>query len=114
MEIEVITDTTVRISGVEHDAQQLSTLIENLALVREELHPPVGPDFDLLKEVASMADPAFKISITPDGRVVLSLRHTGYGWLHFDLDPGASHHLGGQLIRAAGAPMHAHEHPRRH
>jgi hypothetical protein len=49
-------------------------------------------------------DPQWEIdSVTPDGTVVVNLRHPGMGWLQFRLPQGKAAKLSGDLIRPAGS-----------
>lgn len=79
-----ISDTAVLADGAPLDGLQLQALIEQLARVRAITVPavPVGWGSDETIDVTS--NPALKVGLTGEGRLLMALRHHGFGWCNFD------------------------------
>lgn len=89
------------------DAAELTTLIENLGKARAQMAPehPVkldpNPKFsDVTRWTAIYVDRPTVVS----REVFLSLRHPGYGWLAFPLEPSIAMAVAERLAKVAREP----------
>ena len=75
------------VASLQLKAPELDQLIRLLANLRAKMADPVAPDLDeesRLKDV--VPEPPLRLSReSPDGRLLVALRHPGLGWLGFRL-----------------------------
>lgn len=79
-------DGRVNLAGQLLAAGQVEHLIQALARARTELDPPVTRSWAANETIEVVSDPAFKIGLTHEGRLLLAIRHEGFGWCCFDFD----------------------------
>lgn len=79
-----ISDTDIRIDGVALDGQQIEALVARLAQVRAVTAPEVTRQWAAEADIDVCSDPALKVGMTREGRLLMALRHSGFGWCNFD------------------------------
>lgn len=83
------------------DATDLSGLIELLARARSELANPVSPQLDPGARISTIEHfPGWRVPDTherPEDGVLLLLRHGGYGWIGYMLEPEGAKAIGAAL-----------------
>lgn len=86
------------------DAPTLDTLLRLLCDTRAGLDPPVPRDVPRIDDVS--LHPAWRVRIDRHTRsALLSLRHLGFGWLHFELamdDIGEMRRVWSEVARELG------------
>jgi hypothetical protein len=80
------TDGRVDLAGYLLEAAQVERLIQALAVARAQMDPPVTRSWSASETIEVVGDPAFKIGLTHEGRLLLAIRHEGFGWCCFDFD----------------------------
>lgn len=86
------------------DGAALEAQIRDLALFRSNILEPVPEDLDPDTDIEVQRSPAWRIPDVHSGPkqdVMLALRHTGFGWLAFMLEPDRARALGEALIANA-------------
>ncbi len=97
-----IADGDKVLATFEMDALDLSAFIERLGAYREQMAEPVTPMYDHGARMAAIPDPEWVTNPGQDrhpGRVWMSIRHPGYGWLPFLLREDQASRLGTSLVR---------------
>lgn len=79
------------------DTSEMDSLIASLGRLREAMLD--RPPLDLqLKEVHGTINPRWQVTQQPSGDSALSLRHEGFGWVHFGLPKPEAASLGRALL----------------
>ena len=84
MELELMPDGRLRIGDTLLDAVQATDLILDLADLRAQMNPPIPNVFPIAANMPSHFEPATVTAMTTDGRLLIALRHEGFGWCCFD------------------------------
>jgi hypothetical protein len=92
MELELIDEQRLRIGSTVLTTSEVEQLIRDLALMRGDMAPAVARGLGSLAGLDVVGDPAMVISLISGGRVLVALRHEGFGWMlyEFGLDQAAT------------------------
>ena len=105
MDISLLSNGQLNVAGHALNAEQVSTLIVDLARHRALMQPPVPLRLDPDSKIHLTDRPELKITHTNDAQTVLGLRHAGFGWCWFVFDAPSAATLRDYLIRhTKGAP----------
>lgn len=104
MELTVNEDEqTIALPAMSLTALGAEELMRALAQARSKMQPPVVQnETDEIERATWSYHPDATVSVSSDPDITLGLRHEGYGWLFFQLDPAVASGMAAQLHAAAG------------
>lgn len=85
---------------VELGATEVSETVERLAAIRAGMLPEVDRELKPGQRLPAVADPIWR-AVVDSGRIMLAVRHPGFGWLAFELPPGSAGGLGRFLTQSS-------------
>ena len=102
--MKINSNGTLSLPAMTITTHQLDQLLQDLAKARSQMQPAVpdvfAPSPD--ERPLTQSSPAIRLARAGGGEVGLCLRHGGFGWLVFLLDPSEARSLSTGLMSAAG------------